>query len=81
MLPKFSINIIQWEPYAAYAHNYVTTDSNTQIGCDDMDWIELAQNSILWQSFVNMLLNLGVPWKQNLTSQMFVSAEDSVLLG
>jgi hypothetical protein len=46
-----------------------------------MDWIELAQNSILWQSFVNMLLNLGVPWKQNLTSQMFVSAEDSVLLG
>jgi hypothetical protein len=33
------------------------------IGVEDVDWINLAQNRDLWQALVNMVMNLWVPWK------------------
>ena len=32
-----------------------------EVGCGDMDWIELAQNSDRWQALVNAVMNLRVP--------------------
>jgi hypothetical protein len=31
------------------------------IGCEDVDWIHLAEGRVQWQSFVNMVMNLKVP--------------------
>jgi hypothetical protein len=32
----------------------------TDIGCEDVDWIYLAQNRVLWWDLVNNAINLGV---------------------
>jgi hypothetical protein len=32
-----------------------------EIGCDVVDWIELAQDSYQWRAFVNTVMNLQVP--------------------
>jgi hypothetical protein len=32
-----------------------------EIGCGDMDWIDLAQNRDQWQARMNMVMNLRVP--------------------
>jgi hypothetical protein len=32
-----------------------------EIGCDDIDWIDLAQNRDQWRALVTMVLNLWVP--------------------
>jgi hypothetical protein len=32
-----------------------------EIGIDGANWIQLAQDRIRWQAFVNMLMNLQVP--------------------
>jgi hypothetical protein len=32
-----------------------------EIGCDGMDWIDLAQDKDQWRVFVNMVMNLWVP--------------------
>jgi hypothetical protein len=32
-----------------------------ETGCDDVDWIHLAQDRDHWQALVNMALNLQVP--------------------
>jgi hypothetical protein len=31
------------------------------LGCEDMDWIDLAQDRDGWRSFVNAVMNLQVP--------------------
>jgi len=31
------------------------------IGCEDVDWIHLAEDRVQWQSLVNMVMNLKVP--------------------
>jgi hypothetical protein len=31
------------------------------IGCDDMDWIDLAQDRDQWRTIVNTVMNLRVP--------------------
>jgi len=32
-----------------------------EVGCGDMDWIELAQNSDRWRALVIAVMNLRVP--------------------
>jgi len=32
-----------------------------EVGCEGMDWIELAQDRERWQALVNMVMNLWVP--------------------
>jgi hypothetical protein len=32
-----------------------------EIGCDGMDWFELAQDREQWRVLVNMVMNLRVP--------------------
>ena len=32
-----------------------------EVGCGDMDWIDLAQDSDRWRALVNALMNLRVP--------------------
>jgi hypothetical protein len=32
-----------------------------EIGWDDMDWIDLAENSDQWRALVNTVMNLRVP--------------------
>jgi hypothetical protein len=32
-----------------------------EVGCGDMDWIELAQNREKWRALVNAVMNLPVP--------------------
>jgi len=32
-----------------------------KVGCQDMDWIELAQDRDNWQALVNVVMNLRVP--------------------
>jgi hypothetical protein len=33
-----------------------------EIGWDDMDWIDLAQDRDQWRALVNMIMNLGGLW-------------------
>jgi hypothetical protein len=32
-----------------------------EVGCESMDWIELAQDRNRWRGFVNTVMNLWVP--------------------
>jgi hypothetical protein len=32
-----------------------------EIGCDGMDWIDLAQNKAQWRALVKTVMNLRVP--------------------
>jgi hypothetical protein len=32
-----------------------------EVGCEGMDWIELAQDGVRWRVLVNAVMNLRVP--------------------
>jgi len=32
-----------------------------ELGCDGLDWIDVAQDRGRWRALVNVLMNLGVP--------------------
>jgi hypothetical protein len=32
-----------------------------EVGCDDMDWIDAAQDRDRWRALVNAIMNLLVP--------------------
>ena len=34
-----------------------------EVGCGDMDWINLAHNKDRWQALVNAVINLWIPKK------------------
>ena len=40
--------------------DYIRMDIH-EVGCEIMDWIELAQDSDRWRAFVNAVMNLRVP--------------------
>jgi hypothetical protein len=40
--------------------DYIKMDLR-EIGWDDMDWIDLAQNRDQWRALVNTVMNLRVP--------------------
>jgi len=31
------------------------------VGCEDMDWIKLAEDRDRWRAFVNAIMNIRVP--------------------
>jgi hypothetical protein len=33
----------------------------TEIGCDGMNWVDLAQDKAQWMALVNTVMNLRVP--------------------
>jgi hypothetical protein len=35
-----------------------------QIGCEDVDWIHLAQARVQWRAFMKTVVDLTVPWKK-----------------
>jgi hypothetical protein len=51
--PKEKIPIQRWEDNIKM---YIT-----EIGCEGMDWINLAWNRVQWRALVNMVMNLRVP--------------------
>jgi hypothetical protein len=42
---------------------YTITRHLTEIGCEDVDWMHLAQDRAQWRALVNTVMNLHVPQK------------------
>ena len=53
-----------------------------EVGCGDMDWIDLAQGRDRWHALVNAVMNLRVPYNAGnfLTSVELVSISRRTLL-
>jgi hypothetical protein len=32
-----------------------------EVGCDDVDWVHLAENMIQWRALLNTVMNLRLP--------------------
>ena len=58
-------NSVQGVGESFYLFNYKNDDNIKmdlqEVGCDGIDWIELAQDRERWRALVNGLMNLRVP--------------------
>jgi hypothetical protein len=52
--------MVEWEQITVIS-GYSIKKNLTEIGCQGVDWINLAQNAIQWRTLVNRVMNLRIP--------------------
>jgi hypothetical protein len=56
---------VTWKMQAEMMNNVTRKTDNTGIGCDILNWIQLAQDKIQQQTLVNMVMNLDLMKTEN----------------
>jgi len=63
---------LECKPLQTFKHRW---EDNTEIdlretGCKRVDWMQLAQDTVQWQAFGNMVMNHQVPYKLRISQQV-----------
>jgi hypothetical protein len=62
--PQQTIGIFQRERSLGKPRNRLNNNTEInfrEIGCENVEWIQLAQNRVHWQDFINYMINTRVP--------------------